>query len=485
MYQSGRYGHSDLPEAVDYRTGDNFPEAVPSDYRSGHNFPEVVPSDYPQAAQGNLEENKYLAPGFTTQHGDYPTPTVGPQEPGRRILGLQRRTFIILAVICAVVVVALGVGLGVGLSASTHSDPAPSPSPSPTSAPNAPPQGESNPPGMTNLFQGSSLAATNYTDAAGIIHLYVFFQAANKELLASKWDSQNKAWTTLSISKALANTGITLELIPASPIAAYTYTNPTFQTRVYFLTKGNSIREIMTSEDPSLTTGWKQGRLGGDKLITASEGSKLAALRPHCGTSRNCQVNYPWIAIAYQGDGGVMAVSRADGWEPMEIRFDQTTAGAPVGLSSVMRKGNITDIGWSLFYEEGGDLQEFNSELLVTKWTRGPSIGPAASTTSSTTTPNMASFSYDLVNMMVVTVDGEGGLGVRTWDTKSWSTVEPPNLLPAAQAPTNPHFTAIAGHPRRRLYGVVNGTIHEWEFSSLSPLQWSYIGNVSTDDPGP
>ncbi|KAH6850293.1 hypothetical protein B0I37DRAFT_110630 [Chaetomium sp. MPI-CAGE-AT-0009] len=451
MHQPGwADGPSDLPEAVN----------------QDHNLPEVVSS--------GLENDKHLAPGYSTTGNDYygpPAAAVANPEP-RRIFGLRRRTFIILTVILGLVIVGIGVGVGVGvgLNASSSEDPTPV----------APPPSETPPsetPNAGNLFKGSSLAASNYTDTDGFIHLYVFFQAANKELLTSKWDSQNKTWATMSISKILSSTGLNLELIPASPIAAYTYTNPTFQTRVYFLTTGNSIREIISSEDPTLTTNWRQGQLGSNRLVTAAEGSKLAALRPHCGTSTNCQVNYPWLAIAYQGEGGVVAVSRADDWEPMDIEIGPAEPGAAIGLSSVMRRNNITDVGWSLFYDEDGTLQEFNSQNRLAKWTRGPSTGFAPSPAS----PNIATFSYELVNMMIVNVDPDGDLEVRTWDTQTWSGLEAPNLLSGDGAPSEPKFSAVAGTSQRRVFGVVNGTVHQWEFFTLSPRQWGYRGAVPTE----
>jgi hypothetical protein len=90
----------------------------------------------------------------------------------------------------------------------------------------------------------------------------------------------------------------------------------------------------------------------------------------------------------------------------------------------------------------------------------------------------LASFSYDLVNVAVVTVDGDGRLGMRTWNTRSWSAVQTPNLLSVQGAPANPKFSAIAGNPQRRIFGIVDGVIHQWEFFSLSPLQWNYVGEV-------
>lgn len=298
--------YSDLPEPINRRQ-DDLPESL--DHH--RDYPEVVSSDPPYPVTNSV---------YATGAQDYsvkPYPGDGstvPPEPDHGLLGpsRRRRTWIWLAVIGGVLVVlgiALGVGLALGLRGSGQSD-NPAATPSASQVPDGNNNNSTNASSVSNLFDGTSLAATNYTDPEGYIHLYVFFQAANEELAVSKWDSQNETWETLSISRMLSSTGLNLDLIPASPIAAYTYLNPTFQTRVYFLTTGNSIREIITSEDPTLTSNWRQGVLGSSKLITASPGSKLAALRPQCGTGVDCRVNYPSMAMAYQGDNGVIALSR-------------------------------------------------------------------------------------------------------------------------------------------------------------------------------
>lgn len=57
----------------------------------------------------------------------------------------------------------------------------------------------------------------------------------------------------------------------------------------------------------------------------------------------------------------------------MDIEFGPAEPGAVIGLTSVMGD-NITDVHWSLFFDEDGTLQEFNSELQLSKWTRGLSF---------------------------------------------------------------------------------------------------------------
>jgi hypothetical protein len=84
---------------------------------------------------------------------------------------------------------------------------------------------------------------------------------------------------------------------------------------------------------------------------------------------------------------------------------------------------------------------------------------------------------------MIVSVDPDGDLEVRTWDSpsKTWSDLKPPNLLDAEGAPTEPKFSAVAGNPQRRVFGIADGTVQQWEFFGLSPLQWSYVGSVPTE----
>jgi len=81
---------------------------------------------------------------------------------------------------------------------------------------------------------------------------------------------------------------------------------------------------------------------------------------------------------------------------------------------------------------------------------------------------------------MIVNIDPDDDLEVRIWDTESWSDLEAPNLSASDEAPESPKFTAVAGNSQRRVFGVVDGTIHQWEYFSLSPLQWSYRGIVPT-----
>lgn len=54
----------------------------------------------------------------------------------------------------------------------------------------------------------------------------------------------------------------------------------------------------------------------------------------------------------------------------MDIEFGPAGRGAAIGLTSVMRD-NITDVGWRLFFNQDGDLQEYTSEGSLSGWSRG------------------------------------------------------------------------------------------------------------------
>jgi len=111
----------------------------------------------------------------------------------------------------------------------------------------------------------------------------------------------------------------------------------------------------------------------------------------------------------------------------------------------------------------------------------GQSIGPASASTENIT--DLASFTYDLVNMSVLTLDADGRPGMSVWSNgKTWSAMKAPDLTPTAPraaAPENPKFSAIAGNSQRLVYGIVDGAIHQWTFLSLSPWEWVYMGEVT------
>ena len=86
---------------------------------------------------------------------------------------------------------------------------------------------------------------------------------------------------------------------------------------------------------------------------------------------------------------------------------------------------------------------------------------------------------------MITTVEGNGSILVRGFDGRAerWDVNPLPVTATAPNLPTGAKFTAVSGNSHKRFYGVVDGTIHEWEFrigSSGGLVTWSYLGPVPT-----
>lgn len=341
----------------------------------GQAAPQVVlESDYPEVTPASFTLDKYPVEPFRDHSASTLFIDESHEPEKRRVCGLRRPLFITIAVLSTLLVIGAVIGLAIGLSTRANKDETPPPDPDETLPPNSSPTGGV--PGVeSNLFANSSLATANWTDPSGYVHLYVFYQNTDKELLTSVWDSENSTWATHSISRSLvSSSGRSVNLRFGTPIAAFSYTNPSFQIRVYALTGESSVRELLTP-DPSLASGWQHGQLGRDAFINTGVGinsgweSKLAALRPQCGTGADCQANFPELAIAYQDNFGIIHLAKAPDWEPQAI--GPAADGSVIGLSSVMRGPSITDVEWRLTYDEGGTLREFTSDAQLTNWTRG------------------------------------------------------------------------------------------------------------------
>ncbi|KAK4182574.1 hypothetical protein QBC35DRAFT_467998 [Podospora australis] len=486
-----RISYSDLPEAVQAHC---YPEVA----HSAHSYPGVVHTQiYPEVVLGNgpeviqrHEADKYLHVGpppvypyessFRSATGTEKPPPPPPVE--RNILGIRRKTFFIIAgIVAALVLIAVIVGISVGVTTASKSsslqieDPLPPPSSNDTSNNTG---FEFFPP--TNLLQGSSLASANFTDPQGVIHLYVYTQDASNALLVSSWDSAGRTWQTASISKSLPTK---FDLLPGTPISAYMYTNPAFQARIYVLTKDYMIREFLTTS-PSGLTGWKQGVskvvLGLDKLIKVHPKSKLAALRPQCGTGDDCRNKFPPVAVAYQDPDGRVQVTNAN--KDLAVTgAGEAAEGTVLGLTSLMTGGNISDVNWKLHFEGKGtgELKEFAGTKEFPVWIERRSLGKVP---NSAAVKNIAAFSFDLVNIMLLSLGEDGGVNIRTMVKDAWTINQVPSYTGLDGKNTPPakafKFSAIAGNPEKRVFGLVKGNVFEWRFTSGNLTSWEFVGRV-------
>ncbi|KAK0662141.1 hypothetical protein QBC41DRAFT_235269 [Cercophora samala] len=486
--------YSDLPEAVHRQ----------------HDFPEVVSEDAPQAVERGAEMAKYLVhANVHTLESSIDTASAK-EPPERRIWGLKRKTFFILSILGAILLVGAVVGIAVGLTSSQRSsasssqgilldDPdnlrSPGDANTSTGPGNTPqPSIDLSPlPSNSNISPTSSLASANFTDPkTNVIHLHVYSQLPPPEnsLVVSVWNSSARVWRTYSVSALLPST---YDLLPDSPVSAYVYTNPTFQAGVMVLTTDGVIHQFVTT-DVSMRSGWRHGGVGlGEAILTVGKKNNFQVLRPQCGTGEDCRWFFPASAVAYQDGGGVVKVFNIKVMK--EFVIGKGREGTELGLVSVVERPpeggrgglNISDIYWRVTFVPEGRGRELRGwtagKEMVGGWGEGmTALGDMPLTPAS---HNMAAFSYDLVNQMIVTLeDGGRRLGVRTLDGlagNKW-TLPSPEDDPAklADQKGDVRFTAITGNPEKRVFGMVNGNIHEWRFSSGRPRNWEYVGRVST-----
>jgi len=338
--------------------------------RQSHNAPEVVLTDYPEVviAKPYLEPDKYH-----TTTGEYvppspPIPVLKDGQKRQKIMGIPRRSFFIACVvvfILCVCAIAIPVALTTTRKSSGEQTVA---NPTPPAPPRPPGPSITLEPSAIQLAERPTIAATNYT-ADGVIRNYVFSQAANNSLLVSVWNSRNTTWETLHLSAILdtADARLALSFIPNTPIAAYAYMNPTFQMRLYALVAGNSIRELVCT-DPTLQTLWLPGRLGFETFLSTAEGSKLAALRPQCGTGEDCRLRFPHMAVAFESTAGQLVVAKSPQFRAQNMP-DAPAARTEIGLAAVMKRNNVSDLRWHLMYRaKEGRLADWTSEGSLDDW---------------------------------------------------------------------------------------------------------------------
>ncbi|KAK0641833.1 hypothetical protein B0T16DRAFT_449188 [Cercophora newfieldiana] len=465
----------------------DLPEAVPVDY--GHVAPEALTTSYPEVVQLRYEPGKYFV---STGAPDYHHPTWSQPPPPssaklaadsqdglaakrKPIWGIPRRKFIIICVIVVLLVIGIVVAVAVAVtrkSTASQSITANSPPTNPIDDKNNP-----EPEGTGLLLASTSLASANFTEeTSGATHYYLFSQSTTGDLLASHWASPSRRWTTISISKYFSsNPNLTPML--GTPLAAFAYTNPAFQMRVYFLTPDNSVHELVNTDPYLGEKGWSEGALGRDAgtIITVGSGSRIAALRPQCGTGKDCRERFPQMALAYQTASSVVMIAKSPKWQPQVISPAENRT--VMGLSAIIETQDIVDFQWRFNFFQGGLLQEHGSNGGLERWVTGRTLDKL----SPAKEKSMVSFPFDLWNTMVLTVEGDGTLWARVWDGRAGRWDQNPVDVSAAGIQGGASFKMATGNSGQRIYALLGGVVHEWGFRKAGSLEWSYIGNVTIE----
>ena len=189
-----------------------------------------------------------------------------------------------------------------------------------------------------NVLRTSRLAASNWTDAEGVAHRTVFFQDPNSAIIARRWDSEGRKWSTSNVTDIVVagsinndNSSSLSPPIPGTPLAsAARYYDGISGLQVWYLTTTTN-----EADDTSLITaaslpkpdeepdGWRgdESRIG---QYTAP-GSQLAAAWQRC-SSPNCAGT--WL-LSYQAPEGHINVANSSNW-----KFTTRVIGSGVSANS-------------------------------------------------------------------------------------------------------------------------------------------------------
>ncbi|KAE8443358.1 hypothetical protein EG329_001916 [Mollisiaceae sp. DMI_Dod_QoI] len=437
---------------------------VPPEYAHGL---EAVPphSDLPQVVEGNdLPDAKPESHAFLD--AGHPAPYDGE----RKIWGLKRRTFMILAALVALVVVGAVVGGAVGgtVGKSKSSSTPSSTSGSPTTTSGAPTSTSTAAP---VVLSNSSLSSANWTDLNGNTHHAVFWQGASNSLRLSLWDSQNTTWAVHNVSAPLNSS---FAALPGTPLAAAISSPPNFQLNLYYLSPSNQIIELYTVD----TQGgdWKIGSLHTYNL-QAGAGSRLASYWQIC--EYQCSQA---VILLYEDNQQNVLLANSSHWGATSSPFSGNV-NTNSGLA-IVPLAPIADINTQPYQLRAYiDVSQASQEIL---WDGYVSEGVWSTASAlphlplSSPPPQFAAASFGTVNQgffasMLVFLFPNGTISANWWDNTNWHTY----ITPSPNMPQS-NFTAIAMNQDLRFYGISSGAIYEYSIDGSNPFDWSYVNPVNT-----
>lgn len=201
-----------------------------------------------------------------------------------------------------------------------------------------------------NILGTSRLATSNWTDAEGVAHRTVFFQDPNSAIIARRWDSVGRSWTTSNITDILTsgskNDSNTSPPIPGTPLASAAYSqNGASGIQVWYLTAagGTDDTRIVSGagllKPRSKPDNWAREGFAGQQT---APGSQLAAAWQRC-LSPGCIGT--WL-LSYQTPEGHINVANASGWDYPARIIDRQSVSANSSLSMIpqfTRKTGVID----------------------------------------------------------------------------------------------------------------------------------------------
>ncbi|KAF7546855.1 hypothetical protein G7Z17_g8131 [Cylindrodendrum hubeiense] len=467
---SNRASFTNLPEV--YIDSDaNAPQALYIEHKNNH---DCSSESFPEAVCAPKADDLFPA---TYTGRDAPL-----------VCGLKRRLFFTLVAISAFLIIGAIIGSVAGVtltketsssnSESSLSPNATTPSTATATTPSSSTASTTETPSFTSnttsILPNSGIASVNWTNSAGLSHYYVFHQNRSNDLIASIWDSQGQTWETVSVSASLREWGFDFDLVEGTPISAVAWSDEEadWNIRVYDVRTGNYLVELKKNL-ADIDGRWVQKALGSSQWIKTAEGSNIAAWRPNCGEHDNP------IVLLWQDEDQHLAYSTSQDWtDTQSLPSVSVTNSSGLAITSFETSCNASDISWRFYFDSDDTMRRIFTSSNSSFWSMDPSELGDMSSASKT---NFAAIRYDPPQIIVANIENDGGVVARWMQTPLWSTQTRPTLHGSPDdIKVSAGFKGIAGNTDRRMYGIVNGEIHEWSFEPDAPMDWNYQGQVKT-----
>ncbi|KAI1206148.1 uncharacterized protein F4807DRAFT_440053 [Annulohypoxylon truncatum] len=387
------------------------------------------------------------------------------------ICGLPRKIFFILLGV-GIAVIALVGGLAGGLTSKTHGGEKAAASSGSSGSPKDPASSNTT---EKLILDNSKITASNWTDSNGVVHRTVLFQDVYNSIIARRWDSNGKSWTTDNLTQLMAATTTPLNPIPGTPLASASMDlDPTYETHVWFTDPSNTIRSMVCSDALNKPDSWDNDTLD-DAVLVTWPGSGLAAMWQRCWHS-SCDGT--WI-VAYQRPEGAIKTANSSTWATATVAVDSSDVAANSSLAIIPQlDGPYLDrlelVSERVDSGQTGDMRvtTYNdtwngADQRVTELQSGIPL-PAPS-------QQFAITKWDSWNQALYLSLLQGGtLKGNHWDGKTMSNISSFNF----KSGPDTNFTSIAMTPDAMFYGISNNQIIEYSLDTTDPSTFNYVGVV-------
>ncbi|EHA49746.1 hypothetical protein MGG_08551 [Pyricularia oryzae 70-15] len=390
--------------------------------------------------------------------GDVPKPVDKPY-----IWGYPRKTVMYGAAglgLLIVLIIAISVGVAVGGAARKNS-------------------------GAEGVLDKGRLAAVNWTEANGVGHTAVVYQARDNSLMIAARDSLSNVWKSFNVTKdIMTKSNLTgLDVLSGTPLTAV---SNNLQHNIYYLNSKREIQELFSTVPTA--DSWNLGLMGAKIKATVAPGSRISSTRQLC---TNCTRS---LFVTWQDDAtsGIRLANFTNGeWVDQGSIFDSAAPGTALSMSTFTDFRGTGPFGTEtnalrLYLAAGTNLVEMlNGPLNNFGWAQGNFDKPLAAGLAINPSPEIASITYGAngwFNNLLSYTDTRNQLMSAIWRGDTWS-VQPASIANFDGGKSDgrtAQWQSLAATQTMSLFGLSGGRIHELTATASNPFLWTWTGVVKT-----